>query len=197
VRALSVLFRAKIRDGLQSAGLLEQAPAQVWDQNWVVHAQHAGSGEKVLDYLGRYVFRIAISQSRLEKLENAQVTFRYRDNQSQQIKHVQISATEFVRRLVQHVLPQGFAKVRHYGLASASCGERRKLAFSWLRSHVPGLATLPTAPSSEFELAHCPTCGSDRLIFLGHFRKISPALLATLPHWLAPRQLLPSLRKPP
>ncbi len=88
VQALSKIFRAKMRDGLRAAGLLHQVPAQVWQQPWVVHAQHAGRGDKVLEYLGRYVFRIAISQSRLESLQDGQVTFRYRDNQSQQIKRV-------------------------------------------------------------------------------------------------------------
>jgi hypothetical protein len=107
VRALSLIFRAQMRDGLKAAGVWQQVPTSVWKQPWVVQAQPAGSGQKVLDYLGRYVFRIAISQSRLERLEAGQVTFRYRDNRTQQIKRLQLPVQEFVRRFLQHVLPKG------------------------------------------------------------------------------------------
>jgi hypothetical protein len=67
VQALSVIFRAKVGAGLRRAGLLDQAPQAVWTTPWVVHAQHAGRGQRVLDYLGRYVFRIAIANSRLDQ----------------------------------------------------------------------------------------------------------------------------------
>src|SRR5208283_5023723 len=66
VRALSVIFRAKMREGLRRAGLLDQVPSRVWRSAWVVHCQPAGSGRKVLEYLARYVFRVAITNSRLE-----------------------------------------------------------------------------------------------------------------------------------
>jgi hypothetical protein len=66
VRALSILFRAKFCDGLKKRGLLRFAPSAVWKQGWVVHSQHAGRGDKVLEYLGRYVFRIAIANSRID-----------------------------------------------------------------------------------------------------------------------------------
>ncbi|MEK7246064.1 MAG: transposase, partial [Pseudomonadota bacterium] len=78
-RALSRLFRAKVRTGLRKAGLLDHTPPAVWRKEWVVHVQHAGTGAKVLDYLARYVFRIAIVNSRLERFADGHVTFRYRD----------------------------------------------------------------------------------------------------------------------
>jgi len=86
--ALSEIFRAKFCAGLKKAGLLRFAPAAVWKIRWVVHSQHAGRGDRVLDYLARYVFRIAIANSRLESLDNDVVRFRYRDNKTQQIRHV-------------------------------------------------------------------------------------------------------------
>ena len=73
VEALSVIFRAKFCAGLKKAGLLGGLPSSLWKKKWVVHAQHAGRGEKVLDYLGRYVFRIAITNSRIESIDNGQV----------------------------------------------------------------------------------------------------------------------------
>ena len=116
--ALSPVFRAQFRAGWDRLGLLEaQDPA--WEQDWVVHGRHAGSGEKVLDYLARYVFRIAITNSRLERVENDQVTFNYRDNRTQEPRQVCLSAHQFIERFLQHVLPKGLVKVRTYGLWSA------------------------------------------------------------------------------
>ena len=100
VRALSVIFRAKLGIALKKAGLLEQVPSLVWKKDWVVHAQPAGQGLKVLEYLGRYVFRIAITNSRIEQIEHGQVTFRYRDNRSQQVRHVTLPALEFLARFL-------------------------------------------------------------------------------------------------
>ena len=172
VRALSKIFRAKVRDGVKNAGLLLHVPAKTWAQKWVVHALHAGSGQKVLDYLGRYVFRIAISHSRLEKLEEGLVTFRYRDNQSQQLKRVQLSAAEFIKRFLDHVLPKGLAKVRHYGLASAAGHQRHAAALALLRPALPSTCKAeqppPDCPSSVAEPAmRCPQCRTGRLRLLG------------------------------
>jgi hypothetical protein len=184
VRALSVIFRAKIREGLKREGLLGQAPPSVWKRAWVVHAQPAGCGQKVLDYLGRYVFRIAIAQSRLEGLENGQVTFRYRDNRTQEIKHVRLSITEFLRRLLQHVLPKGLAKVRHYGLDSSACHQRHKLAVTLLQSTGDSKQAVLSALDFKSQtdvtgpiLLRCPHCRTGRLVGLGHIlaqRKIPP-----------------------
>ncbi len=185
VRALSVIFRAKVRDRLKRAGLLSHVPANVWKQKWVVHAQPAGSGQKVLDYLGRYVFRIAISNSRLETLEPGQVTFRYRDNRTQQLKRVALPLQEFVQRFLQHVLPLGLTKVRHYGLSSSACGSRHAAAKALLQSASPPppLET-PSAPGNqpspqqpEQRATRCPHCRTGRLVWLGQVlpsRKIPP-----------------------
>ncbi|MGA2177419.1 MAG: transposase [Verrucomicrobiota bacterium] len=95
VRALSVIFRAKMRQALAQAHLLEPTPEKTWTQPWVVHCQHAGAGEKVLGYLARYVFRVAIANSRLESFADGHVTFRYRDNRTQQLQRVTLSAEDF------------------------------------------------------------------------------------------------------
>jgi len=177
VRCLSVIFRAKIRDRLQSAQLLDQVPASVWEQNWVVHAQHAGSGQKVLDYLGRYLCRIAITHSRLDSLHQGQVTFHYRDNRTQQLQRVQITAAQFVERFLQHVLPQGLVKVRHYGLSSAPAQHRHAAALALLQAssaptaplQPPPLTSTP-APTSADDVWRCPRCRTGRLIWRGHVR---------------------------
>ena len=120
VQALSVIVRAKMCAALQRAGLLEQVPPAVWTTPWVVHAQPAGDGARVLDYLARYVFRVAISNSRLEQIDDDHVTFRYRDNRTQETRRATLTGVEFLRRFLQHVLPRGCAKVRYYGLWSAT-----------------------------------------------------------------------------
>lgn len=118
--ALSVIFRAKFKDGLRRAGLLPLAPRKVWDKDWVVHLQHAGDGERALAYLARYVFKAALVNSRLEGYEGGRVTFRYRDNRTRQIKRCALDVHEFIARFLQHVLPGGFTKVRSYGLFAPS-----------------------------------------------------------------------------
>lgn len=189
VRALCLIFRAKLRDGLKAAGKLAQVPPALWQPHfkWVVHAQHAGSGQKVLDYLGRYVFRIAITQSRLEGLEAGQVTFRYRDNRTQTIQRVRLPAADFVQRFLQHVLPRGFAKVRHYGLASSACRQRRTQALDLLRTAPdpqktadgPKPIASPHTDVAAQTTARCPQCGSGRWVLLGQVpacRKIPPKI---------------------
>jgi hypothetical protein len=141
-RALSVIFSAKVRDALQKKELIAGIPARTWRRRWVVHCQHAGTGEKVLEYLGRYVHRIAIANSRIESFDGEHVVFRYRENRSGQMKRCRIDATEFVRRFMQHVLPRRFVKVRSYGLFSSSCRDALDLA----RQH---LTPATGAPSSQ------------------------------------------------
>jgi hypothetical protein len=164
VRALSILFRAKFCDGLNKAGLLHFVPVAVWKLGWVVHSQHAGRGNKVLEYLGRYVFRIAIANSRIESLDDGIVQFRYRDNKTQQIRRVSLPATEFIHRFLQHVLPKGLTKVRYYGIFSPACRSRLDRARQLLvpTSAAPALAgavtpeegsALPALPSQPTQNA--------------------------------------------
>ena len=175
VRALSVIFRAKIKEVLRAADLLRLVPASVWEQNWVVHAQPAGTGQRVLDYLGRYVYRIAITNSRLESLHDGHVIFRYRDNRTQQIQRVCLTPAQFVQRWLQHVLPRGLAKVRHYGLYSAAAAQRHAAALALLH---PAAATPAPEPQPLTAAAavqpnsprRCPHCGSDQVFWFGTLR---------------------------
>ncbi len=135
-RALSVIFRAKVRDALDKTGLRECVPEKTWKKKWVVHCQPAGNGEKVLNYIARYLFRIAIANSRIESFGGDQVTFRYRDNHADALRRCRLPAQEFIRRFLQHVLPRGLAKIRSYGLFSPTCRASLDHARSLLqRSH--------------------------------------------------------------
>lgn len=167
--ALSKIFRAKFKYALKRLGYLDQIPASAWRSDWVVHCRHAGSGEKVLDYLGRYVFRIAIANSRLEQFQNGQVTFRYRDNRTQQIQHVTLPAQNFIDRFMQHILPKGFVKVRSYGFWSANGQAQLQKAKEQLTqaaedSQAPN-QPIPN-PSFTPALTICPKCKCGHMILI-------------------------------
>lgn len=169
VLALSVIFRAKICAALKRTGLLDQVTPSVWKKPWVVHCQPAGSGEKVLDYLGRYVFRVAITNSRLERIDHGQVTFRYRDNRTRELRHVTLPAEEFIRRFLQHVLPRSCAKVRYYGIWSGSCRKQLDQTRTLLGGppSVAAVDSVPDPSASERPIsppARCPYCKIGYLI---------------------------------
>ena len=126
---LRYLQQAYVRGKLQFHGSLEFLSdpqnfarwlAPLRKMKWVVYAKPPfGGPERVLDYLGRYTHRVAISNNRLLDLQDGQVTFSYKDyKQAQQQKVMTLSADEFLRRFLLHVLPDGFQRIRHYGLLS-------------------------------------------------------------------------------
>jgi len=183
VEALSVIFRAKFCAALKKAGLLEQVPRPVWKKDWVVHCKAAGQGRQVLHYLARYIFRVAISNSRLERFENGQVTFRYRDNRSQQLHRVTLPAQKFIHRFLLHVLPRGCAKVRYYGLCSPTCRKQLEQARALLSTSTTTKAvdsapdTPPPQPALPSQTARCPLCGIGQLLLvqvLPPQRKVPP-----------------------
>lgn len=126
VKALSRIFRGKLREALQKTPFFEEIPKSVWRQEWVVHCEAVGSGLFALKYLAPYIFRVAISNNRILKLVDGRVTFRYQATDTGKTTTMTLSATEFIRRFLHHVLPKGFVKIRYYGFyASAS---RKKLS---------------------------------------------------------------------
>lgn len=115
----SPVFRAKMRDALLAAGVHSQANSSVWQKRWEVNVQPVGDGLAVLKYLEPYVFRVAISDRRIEAVDEQSVTYRYTPSRSQRTKTKTVSGQEFVRGFLQHVLPKGFQKVRRYGWQGA------------------------------------------------------------------------------
>jgi len=126
VKALSGIFRARWREALRPTEVFDRIPASVWTTDWVVHCQPVGTGETAFKYLAPYVFRVALSNRRLVKVEDERVTFRYRATDTGQPKLCTLAVEEFIHRFLQHVLPGGFVKVRYYGFLSA--GQRPQLA---------------------------------------------------------------------
>lgn len=93
---------------------------KIYKTEWVVYCKPPfGSAEHVLEYLGRYTHRVAISNNRIVALENGYVVFKWRDYSDNNIeKYMTISADEFIRRFLMHILPSKFVKIRHYGILS-------------------------------------------------------------------------------
>jgi hypothetical protein len=168
VKALSIIFRGKFRQALQKTALFAQIPSKVWRQDWVVHCKAVGNGRTALKYLAPYVFRVAISNRRLVSLENGQVTFRYRSTDTGQLMLCTLSAEEFIRRFLQHVLPKGFVKVRYYGFFAPDCRKSLAALRRQLEQKYPGnLGVLETTPepadSDPQPKLCCPSCGQPML----------------------------------
>jgi hypothetical protein len=117
-KPFSIIFRAKFRDEMEKAGLFNEIDSSVWKQKWVVHSQSAGKGQNALRYISRYVFRVAISNNRIKNIGNNAIKFTYKDRKRKTWKTMKLKPMEFIRRFLQHVLPRGFMKIRHYGFLS-------------------------------------------------------------------------------
>lgn len=121
VKALSKIFRAIFLERLGQQLPHITIPYTARRSKWVVYSQPALAGtDKVLEYLGRYLQRIAITNRRILSLDDARITFRYKDTHDSQWKTMTLQAQEFIRRFLQHVLPKGFHKVRYFGLWAPS-----------------------------------------------------------------------------
>jgi hypothetical protein len=166
VTPLGILFRAKFRDQLKKVGLFAQVDERVWKKDWVVHCEQVGSGGTAFKYLAPYIFRVAIANSRILKLEDGQVTFKYKDSATHQIRLCTVTAEEFIRRFLQHVLPSRFIKVRYYGLLSP--GNRKLLTKA--RALLTTADCRMPSPDCDDKFGNrkspvenhrcCPTCGN-------------------------------------
>jgi hypothetical protein len=161
---------------LHLAALNDAAAFASWirplaEKDWVVYSKPPfGGPAQVLKYLARYTHRVAISNSRLLKLEDGRVTFGYKDYADEhRSKTMTLSAHEFLRRFLQHVLPKGFVKIRHYGLLANRRREelltvcRRLLLVETVKS-VDGEPAGDCLVSPAKERC-CPACGSVRLVY--------------------------------
>ena len=193
VRVLSRLFRRLFLQALEkacAAGQLqffgEWEPlrdphalaaylAPLRDSEWVVYAKPPfGGPQHVLEYLGRYTHRVAISNQRLLEMRDGQVSFRWKDyRHRQRPKVMTVSAHEFIRRFLLHALPPGFQRIRYYGLL-ANCHRAEKLQLCRKSLAIPGCDLLPCPTDTQrFDALlagctgrRCPRCGIGTMILL-------------------------------
>ena len=163
VKPLAALFRAKMRAALRQLHLEALIPAETWQQAWVVDCRPVGNGLRALKYLAPYIFRVALSNNRIIRVENDQVTFRYTLGATGQTKYCTLPAEEFIRRFLQHVLPKGFVKVRYYGLFGPGQRQlltriRGQLLLQQRIAEMQSPASATPAPIAARRLV-CPSCG--------------------------------------
>jgi hypothetical protein len=206
VKALSVVFRGKFLELLKhafertqlrfegSTSLLSERQAQeclfsrLRENDWVVYAKRPfGGPEQVLDYLGRYTHRVAISNHRIVDVNDNQVRFRYRDYaHGNRRKTMQLEAGEFIRRFLLHVLPQGFMRIRHYGLIA---NRSKHIHLAQARIALGCTATVKRSEPESVEalwlrIAHrdihrCAHCRTGRMITIA---ALPPAAAPNRPH---------------
>jgi hypothetical protein len=163
VRAISSVFGARLRDALRDRQptLFAAIPDGVWRTPWVVHAKPVGSGEKALAYLARYIFRVALADSAILRHDDATVVFRYRDTDTGKPRTARLMPQEFIRRFLQHVLPTGFRKVRHYGLHHSSKRKALRLLQAQLAyTHALPLPPLDKPTRPPLPPRPCPKCAT-------------------------------------
>ena len=204
VTALSRVFRGKFLEGLQQL-LADDCllfPAQTASlakresfssliqslrkKDWNVYAKKPfSSPEKVLDYLGRYTHRVAISNHRIRSVANGQVTFTYRDRKNgNTLKSISLEAEEFIRRFLLHVLPNGFMRIRHFGFLAnrwkkqnlSRC--RQLLGVSAPLAHPDPKSVLELMREvAAVDLSRCPRCQHGTLVMTQILPTVAVSLL--------------------
>jgi len=165
-------------EGLRDAQAFRSNTAPLKQTEWVVYAKAPFAGPRqVLDYVGRYTHRVAISNNRLLAIEEGHVRFQwkdYRDHDRQKI--MTLSAEEFIRRFLIHVLPDGFQRIRYYGFLSNRHREEKLAICRQLLSMPPATETAPGEQPSDYDyktlyekltgssLRQCPICHEGRMV---------------------------------
>ena len=163
VKALSDIFRAKVRDALKKEGIFNAVPSRAWKIRWVTYAKPSVQGaNKVLEYLARYVFKSSISNSNILNINQLtkEVTFRYCDHKKGWEK-MTLSAAQFIARIIQHMLPKGFQKIRYYGFWNSSKKEKMKKIIYLLGPHPD---SSKDEDSDKLNLL-CPHCHKGQMLF--------------------------------
>ena len=174
VQVLSSLFRGKFlamlkesdlefpkdKKYLKNKVLFNKFLEPLYEKTWITYIEPPkGKPENVIEYIGRYSFRVAISNERIKDISNGQVTFEYKDYKDEaKIKTMTITAEEFIRRFLLHVLPSRFTKIRHYGLLS---NRNRKSIIVLCRILIGAVVNKDFSINIKRKLKEftCPTCG--------------------------------------
>lgn len=175
VRALSRQYRGRMVSALRRAsaeGLMHVTSANevnlqldvLMEKEWVVYSKPCPAKTRtVVDYLGRYSHRVAISDQRIRSIDNGQVCFSTKDYRANGTRRDTILSTdEFIRRYLLHVLPKGLMRIRHYGFLANRC---RKKKLMYLRKAIAGCVVAETSKESADPLAKpmCPLCKQGQL----------------------------------
>lgn len=188
VTALSRVFRGKFLALLQQSCDKGKIPAAnnaikaSRQKNWVVYAKKPfGSPQSVLDYLGRYTHRVALSNDRILQLQDGEVTLSYRDRKdSDRKKTITLEAQEFIRRFMLHVLPDGFMRIRHFGFLANRAKKQSLAQCRKLLNFDPPLPQPPILSAKDLllkltgvDFSRCPCCCEGTMIAVGDLPALS------------------------
>jgi hypothetical protein len=182
VKAMSPVFRARFVSGLRNRikGLDRSFYNDLFKTDWVVYAKAAFAGPKqVVEYLGRYTHKIAISNHRLIDVTDQAVTFHYKDYRDASKKKIMtLEALEFIRRFSLHILPKGFMRIRHYGIVSSS---RKQKTLPLIHQQLNSEYVVPQkkdwkqiSTALGFNPDCCPVCNQQTMITLLCFDRRGP-----------------------
>ena len=184
IKALAKLVRGKFRALLRRKCPDLGIPEAVWRTPWILHVTAWGAGERaVLDYLARYVVRIALTNARIVGLDEQTVSIQYKERKTGRRRTCRLSGDEFMRRFLQHVLPRGFHKVRYFGLWHPAQRHNAARVRQMLQLQAPPKVDPPqdsvgpplepssAEPMPPVEPLICPHCHQGQLIFI---RTLSP-----------------------
>jgi hypothetical protein len=177
VKAMSKVFRAKYVQGLKERlpDVDRQLVNALFKKPWVVYAKRAFAGPtSVVEYLGRYTHKIAISNHRLAAVDDETVGFTYKDyRKSGQQQMMALPALEFIHRFAMHVLPRGFVRIRHYGILS---GTSKSAAIPLIRQQLPEKQHQkePLRQLQVYNPALCPCCRKETMVMLQVLPKRGP-----------------------
>ena len=168
-KAASSVFPGKFRAAIRNAGLegeFRSIDAKAWYGKWTVDVQPVGDGRATLKYLAPYVYRVAISNNRIEEVSETHVRYRYTPSGTKKSLHRTVSGQEFVRGFLQHTLPSNFQRVRYYGFLS----QNSQLTIGWVQMLVwfylgwYMLAKQPPIEVPQQKTMRCQRCGGDMLL---------------------------------
>jgi hypothetical protein len=171
VKAMSKIFRAKYVNNLRKQNFNDKTLIEnLFTKNWVVYAKRPfGNPSSVIEYLGRYTHKVAISNQRIKNADEQGVIFEYKDYKQHGIKkEMHLNLQEFVRRFAMHILPHRFVRIRHYGFLS-STWKRKKL-----KDLQKKLGVIVHSNQLTTLLHKCPTCKTGTMITIEVFGKRGP-----------------------
>lgn len=180
VKAMSKVFRAKFVEFLKEKiqGLEKNLVNELFKKDWIVYAKRPfGNPKSVIEYLGRYTHKIAISNHRIRSIENGNVTFSYKDyRESAKTKAMTLDGMEFIRRFSLHILPKRFVRIRHYGILSSTC---KKVSVPEIKKQLPQKPALKKEANQMqlFNPKICPCCKTETMVTIEQFTGRGPPLV--------------------
>jgi hypothetical protein len=185
VENLSSVFRGKFMSALQKK-LPQDKPfiRELYKTNWVVYAKEPFAGpEQVIEYLGRYTHKVAISNHRLLNIDDTGVCLRWRDYRDNKVKIVTLEGAEFLRRFCQHILPRAFVRIRHFGLLSTTRRTQLRELQRAFGIEVPKMKEKKhwkdiSREHLNFNPDICPTCGKGHMVTVEIFLSPRPPPLS-------------------